>query len=174
MIILITTADEKPTGYTQLSCGHSYHPKCIADWFITAGNSTCPLCRKKACEYEIPTKHKEIPPAVAQVGAINPIPPDYLPLIPIREWLPISNEYYQNILNDYRTPDTLLHIWNTIKNQLNYINNPLKEYLQISNQEIIYILSENISGVLMSIIWTRLRYIILRQTVNQEIEGFLL
>lgn len=43
------------TGRAEMSCGHIYHIKCIADWMNTGAN-TCPMCRKVACDLEKPTK----------------------------------------------------------------------------------------------------------------------
>ena len=42
------------TGKTELTCGHLYHPGCIAKWFITNSEKTCPTCRKEATPFEIP------------------------------------------------------------------------------------------------------------------------
>ena len=38
------------TGVTTLSCSHSYHLKCIAQWIIK--HDHCPCCRKETSEYE--------------------------------------------------------------------------------------------------------------------------
>ena len=38
------------TGMTQLSCEHTFHFRCIAQWMIE--HSTCPCCRNKVSEYE--------------------------------------------------------------------------------------------------------------------------
>jgi hypothetical protein len=43
------------TGRAEMSCGHAYHIKCIADWMNTGAN-TCPMCRKVASDLEKPTK----------------------------------------------------------------------------------------------------------------------
>ena len=49
------------TGKTQLSCGHSYHLKCIVSWFsVGATTNTCPMCRAPAKEMETPVVYKEI------------------------------------------------------------------------------------------------------------------
>ena len=45
------------TGKAEMTCGHSFHIKCLADWFSTgSGNTTCPMCRKAATDLEVPTK----------------------------------------------------------------------------------------------------------------------
>ena len=38
------------SGITTLACSHSYHLKCITQWFHQ--HETCPCCRKEAGEYE--------------------------------------------------------------------------------------------------------------------------
>ena len=40
------------TGSYRSSCGHLFHPKCIAKWHIRQEESTCPMCRKVATELE--------------------------------------------------------------------------------------------------------------------------
>ncbi len=40
------------TGSHRSSCGHLFHPKCIAKWHLRQEESTCPMCRKKATELE--------------------------------------------------------------------------------------------------------------------------
>jgi hypothetical protein len=40
------------TGSHRSSCGHIFHPKCIAKWHTSHWKSTCPLCRKDATELE--------------------------------------------------------------------------------------------------------------------------
>lgn len=45
------------TGKAEMTCGHAFHIKCLADWFSTgSGNTTCPMCRKAATDLEVPTK----------------------------------------------------------------------------------------------------------------------
>jgi hypothetical protein len=38
------------TGSTRLSCSHSFHLKCIANWIIKS--ETCPCCRKEVSDHE--------------------------------------------------------------------------------------------------------------------------
>lgn len=40
------------TGSHRSSCGHIFHPKCIAKWHNGQEHSTCPMCRKVAVEME--------------------------------------------------------------------------------------------------------------------------
>ena len=40
------------TGSHRSSCGHLFHPKCIAKWHLRQEGSTCPMCRKEAVEME--------------------------------------------------------------------------------------------------------------------------
>jgi hypothetical protein len=36
------------TGHATLACGHTYHMRCISQWFQTATEPACPCCRKAA------------------------------------------------------------------------------------------------------------------------------
>jgi len=49
---------KKATGSTKTSCGHAFHPGCVATWYVK--HSECPYCRTEATEFERP-----IPPAQA-------------------------------------------------------------------------------------------------------------
>ena len=40
------------TGSYRSSCGHIFHPRCIAIWHVSQKHSTCPLCRKGAVSLE--------------------------------------------------------------------------------------------------------------------------
>jgi hypothetical protein len=40
------------TGSHRSSCGHLFHPNCIAKWHVRQEQSTCPICRKVAVEME--------------------------------------------------------------------------------------------------------------------------
>jgi hypothetical protein len=44
---------KKATGSTKTSCGHAFHPGCLATWY--AKHSECPYCRAEATEFERPT-----------------------------------------------------------------------------------------------------------------------
>ena len=54
--ICITPVVDHPalgaTGSHRSSCGHIFHPKCIAKWHLSQERSTCPLCRKAATDLE--------------------------------------------------------------------------------------------------------------------------
>ena len=43
---------ENATGSYRSSCGHIFHPKCIATWHVGQDKSTCPMCRKVATYFE--------------------------------------------------------------------------------------------------------------------------
>lgn len=43
---------KKATGSTKTSCGHSFHPGCIATWYVK--HTECPCCRAEATEFEKP------------------------------------------------------------------------------------------------------------------------
>ena len=36
---------DDPKRIKVLGCGHTFHNKCITDWFIIQGRRTCPICR---------------------------------------------------------------------------------------------------------------------------------
>jgi len=44
------------TGSATTSCGHKFHIKCIATWYISNHSATCPCCRAKATDLEKPEK----------------------------------------------------------------------------------------------------------------------
>jgi hypothetical protein len=44
------------TGSATTSCGHKFHIKCIATWYISNHSATCPCCRAEATELEKPEK----------------------------------------------------------------------------------------------------------------------
>ena len=44
------------TGSATTSCGHKFHIKCIATWYITNHSATCPCCRANATDLEKPEK----------------------------------------------------------------------------------------------------------------------
>ena len=50
--------DARTTGQAELTCGHAFHIRCIADWFATEHANTCPLCRKEAAALEVPSPAK--------------------------------------------------------------------------------------------------------------------
>lgn len=43
-----------PTGSTKTSCGHTFHPGCLATWYLT--EPSCPYCRAPATELEVPKR----------------------------------------------------------------------------------------------------------------------
>jgi hypothetical protein len=58
--ICFTDVDRATTGEVHLVCGHTFHFRCLASWFISQiGDSTCPCCRNKASHYEdLPTNQE--------------------------------------------------------------------------------------------------------------------
>lgn len=58
--ICFTGVDRGKTGEVHLVCGHTFHFRCLASWFISQiGDSTCPCCRNKASHYEdLPTNQE--------------------------------------------------------------------------------------------------------------------
>lgn len=66
------------TGKAEMTCGHSFHLKCLADWFSTgAGNTTCPMCRKAATDLEVPTKQVSLDMANLLLNYMNSINSNY-------------------------------------------------------------------------------------------------
>jgi hypothetical protein len=59
--------DGPTTGRVDLSCSHSFHLRCITDWFKTRPDCTCPLCRKAATESE---RLSEATPQSAPIEAL--------------------------------------------------------------------------------------------------------
>ena len=51
-IIDFPAASKEATGSHRSSCGHIFHPKCIAKWHKSQERSTCPLCRTAATDLE--------------------------------------------------------------------------------------------------------------------------
>lgn len=53
------------TGHATLACGHTYHMRCISQWFQTATEPACACCRKSAT-------HTDWSPIVQNPAPINP------------------------------------------------------------------------------------------------------
>ena len=53
---ICTEAITKETGHTTMSCGHTYHFRCLTNWFISQQDNevacSCPSCRHEAKEHE--------------------------------------------------------------------------------------------------------------------------
>jgi hypothetical protein len=51
------------SGFTQMSCKHKFHFRCLATWFSTQfvnkQAESCPCCRQEAGEYEVLPKREE-------------------------------------------------------------------------------------------------------------------
>ena len=61
---------QEATGSHRSSCGHIFHPNCIAKWHKSHSRSTCPLCRKGATELEDCAPKHEAEAAIRAVAAI--------------------------------------------------------------------------------------------------------
>ena len=61
------------TGSHRSSCGHLFHPKCIAKWHLSQDHSTCPMCRKVAMDLEDCAPEEESEPPAA-LGVALPLP----------------------------------------------------------------------------------------------------
>jgi hypothetical protein len=49
---IVEHPNANPTGSTKTSCGHTFHPGCLATWYLT--EPSCPYCRAQATELEKP------------------------------------------------------------------------------------------------------------------------
>ena len=50
--ICLNAVDAKTTGRVETTCGHVFHFKCLTSWFSKQAESSCPMCRQKATEFE--------------------------------------------------------------------------------------------------------------------------
>jgi len=50
--ICLDAVDAKTTGRVETTCGHVFHFKCLTSWFSKQAESSCPMCRQKATEFE--------------------------------------------------------------------------------------------------------------------------
>ena len=50
--ICLDSVDAKTTGRVETTCGHVFHFKCLTSWFSKQAESSCPMCRQKATEFE--------------------------------------------------------------------------------------------------------------------------
>jgi len=156
-------------AFTVLSCGHPFHLGCISDWFILSSEPSCPICRKKASEVDIPTKYKvkykvkladNMEHVAAQLVTISAL----LHPTPIQDWLPISNYHYTNLLNNNPSQETILHIKQVLCNELNRIGNTARNHLYISEDEFTQIMSRVWTHEISALIWNRLRNILIALT----------
>ena len=44
--------DELGVARATMSCNHSFHFRCLSNWFVTQDKGSCPMCRKSAHELE--------------------------------------------------------------------------------------------------------------------------
>jgi Ring finger domain len=44
--------EELGVARTTMSCSHSFHFRCLSNWFVTKHTGSCPICRKKAAKLE--------------------------------------------------------------------------------------------------------------------------
>ena len=74
------------TGSATTSCGHKFHIKCIATWYITNTAATCPCCRAKATDLEKPDK----PASLIDLFLSDTIVPNN-DVTSVQEWYNINN-----------------------------------------------------------------------------------
>ena len=111
---------KKATGSTKTSCGHTFHPGCMATWYVKHTN--CPLCRAEATEFEKPKlpeqpNNKNITHfnAVAVVGPF--ITNDELAQMATEPLIPANQNFYNlnylnNIITNYNVSNNSnQHVW---------------------------------------------------------------
>ncbi len=118
---IVEHPNPNPTGSTKTSCGHTFHPGCLATWYLT--EPSCPCCRAKATELEMPRQ-------LAPVSNKNFFD-NYTYNVTIDEVMGSQLDVSDNAVN------------NTFLNNLNLINNaiitnmgPIHNYTYV-NQEAI-------------------------------------
>lgn len=175
------------SGQAEMSCGHKYHVSCIADWLTSEhAPRSCPLCRREATSYEVPTRRPAAQPPIAQPpiarAPVQPEPDLYHTaeiasvlsnLIGsssnqnrrrrLRDWLLIDNYMYMNILENNQTPGGLTHIWNIVRNSMNVINNRVDVLLNISDADYANLLNNFRTPATDVRLWNQLRAIIVEE-----------
>lgn len=111
---------QEATGSHRSSCGHVFHPKCIAKWHKTHSRSTCPLCRKGATELEdcapkpeaaisreqrqreivdnIANLTEELTSLLGPMTASASAAPEHVPLMEEGGWIRISRPNFEQLI----------------------------------------------------------------------------
>jgi len=55
--------DELGVARATMSCNHSFHFRCLSNWFVTQDKGSCPMCRKSAHELEDLARPAALAPA---------------------------------------------------------------------------------------------------------------
>jgi hypothetical protein len=69
----LDAVDAKTTGRVETTCGHVFHFKCLTSWFSKQAESSCPMCRQKATEFEDFAQEDEDAGGVVHVTGV-PVP----------------------------------------------------------------------------------------------------
>lgn len=65
--ICLDTLDEHYSTYiANLPCKHSFHTKCVVEYFVKNNTSSCPLCRNELCD--IDRQSTGLPHVIVQVA----------------------------------------------------------------------------------------------------------
>jgi len=140
------------SGRAEMTCGHTYHLRCIADWLTSAhGARSCPLCRKEATSHEVPTSRSAGP--LSNLNIIHSA--IHTRRRRVQDWLYIDNQTYMAILENNRTPEYLGYIWSALRNS--------EERLNLSNIDYSNLQENNRTSVTESNIWNQLRQIIIQE-----------
>ena len=140
------------SGRAEMTCGHTYHLRCISDWLTSAhGARSCPLCRREATSHEVPTSRSAGP-----LSNLNIINSDiHNRRRRIQDWLYIDNQTYMAILENNRTPQYLGYIWNALRNS--------EVLLNLSNIDYSNLQENNRTPATESNIWNQLRHMIIQE-----------
>lgn len=68
----ICLGDANPRQCKELSCGHTFHRRCINKWFCR-GSLTCPMCRA-VCLEELHSTHNRLSARVRHMLRVLPVP----------------------------------------------------------------------------------------------------
>ena len=140
------------SGRAEMTCGHTYHLRCISDWLTSAhGARSCPLCRREATSHEVPTSRSAGP--LSNLNIRNTAIHNRRRRV--QDWLYIDNRTYMAILENNRTPEYLTHIWNALRDSDMLLN--------LSNLDLSNLLENNRESATENNIWNQLRHIIIQE-----------
>lgn len=140
------------SGRAEMTCGHTYHLRCISDWLTSAhGARSCPLCRREATSHEVPTSRSAH--SLSNLNIIDPAIHNRRRRV--QDWLHIDNQTYIAILENNRTPQYLRYIWNALRNS--------EVLLNLSNIDYSNLEENNRTPATESNIWNQLRHMIFQE-----------
>ena len=148
------------SGRAEMTCGHTYHLRCISDWLTSAhGARSCPLCRREATPYEVPSSRSAGP--LSNLNIIESA--IHTRRRRVQDWLYIDNQTYMAILENNRTPEYLGYIWNALRNS--------EVRLNLSNIDYSNLQENNRTPATESTIWNQLRQMIIQEANTIPIDG---